>query len=94
MPSPKPGPRQRVTLHAAHPTSLADPALAELVRACAQETAEHHGVPAPEVALFADHIELSADLPMPILLAITAEVRRSTGRWHRVKFGTQLWQGE
>lgn len=85
---------QRVTLHAAHPTSLSDPALAELVRACAQETAEHQGVQAPSVALFADHIELSAELPLPVLVAITAEVRRATGRWHRAKFGVPLWQGE
>ena len=83
-----------VTLHAAHPTSLADPALAALLRACAEETAEHQGVAAPAVRLFDDHIELEADLPMPVLLAITAEVRRATGRWHLAKFGARLWQGE
>lgn len=84
----------RITLHAAHPTSLADPALAAVIRASAQETAEHQGVPAPEVALFDDHIELSADIPQPILLAIAAELRRATGRWHRAKYGVALWQGE
>jgi hypothetical protein len=31
---------------------------------------------------------------MPILLAIAAEVRRSTGRWHLAKHGSPLWQGE
>lgn len=84
----------RITLHAAHPTSLADPALAALIRACAEETAEHQGVPTPAVALFDDHIELSADIPQPILLAVANEVRRATGRWHRAKYGSPLWQGE
>lgn len=84
----------RITLHAAHPTSLADPSLAALIRACAQETAEHQGVPTPAVALFDDHIELSAEIPQPILLAVANEVRRATGRWHRAKYGAALWQGE
>lgn len=84
----------RITLHAAHPNSLADPALAGLIRACAQETAEHQGVPAPSVALFDDHIELDAEIPPQVLLAIATEVRRATGRWHRAKFGSPLWQGE
>ncbi len=83
-----------VTLHAAHPTSLDDPALAALVKACAQETAEHHGIAAPEVTLLADRIELRANVAMPLLLAIAAEVRRSTGRWHTAKHGAQLWRGE
>jgi hypothetical protein len=48
----------------------------------------------PEVALFDDRIELSGVIPMPILLAIAAEVRRSTGRWHLAKHGSPLWQGE
>jgi hypothetical protein len=85
---------QRLTLHTAHPTSLADPTLASLIRACVQETAEHQGVAAPDVALFDDHIELRADLPQPVLLAIATEVRRATGRWHRAKYGSALWQGE
>jgi hypothetical protein len=84
----------RVTLHAATPTALADSTLAALVRACAQETAEIHGVAVPAVALFDDRLELSGEVPMPVLLAIAAEVRRSTGRWHLAKHGSQLWQGE
>jgi hypothetical protein len=84
----------RVTLHAATPTALADVPLAALIRACAQETAEIQGVSVPEVALFDDRIELSGAIPMPILLAIAAEVRRSTGRWHLAKHGSPLWQGE
>jgi len=84
----------RVTLHAATPTALADAPLAALIRACAQEIAEIQGVSVPEVALFDDRIELSGVIPMPILLAIAAEVRRSTGRWHRAKHGSPLWQGE
>ncbi len=83
-----------LALHAAHPDSLADPALAALVRACAEETAEHQGVAAPTVRVFDDRIELEADLPQPVLLAIVAEVRRSTGRWHRAKHGIPLWHGE
>jgi hypothetical protein len=83
-----------VTLHAAHPTSLADPALAALLRACAEETAEHHGITAPGVVGHDDHIELTADVPQAILLAIAAEVRRATGRWHRQKHGIALWRGE
>jgi hypothetical protein len=84
----------RLTLHAAHPRSLADPALAALIRACAEETAEHQGVLAPSVELFEDRIELSAELPAPILMAITTELRRATGRWYRSKYGSQLWQGD
>jgi predicted DsbA family dithiol-disulfide isomerase len=84
----------RVTLHAATPTALADQALAALIRACAQETAEIQGVAVPTVALFDDRLELSGAMPMPILLAIAGEVRRSTGRWHLAKHGSQLWQGE
>lgn len=83
-----------ITLHAAHPKSLADPALADLLRACAEETAEHHGIAPPAVTLFDDHIELRAEVPQTVLLAIAAEVRRSTGRWHRAKYGTPLWHGE
>jgi hypothetical protein len=83
-----------VTLHAAYPNSLADPALAALVCACAEETAEHHGIAAPTVVVCDDHIELTADVPQPILLAIAAEVRRATGRWHRQKHGVALWRGE
>ncbi len=86
--------RLTVTLHAASPRSLADPLLAELVRACVEETAEHQGVAAPSVELFDDHIEVSAQVPMPILLAIAGEVRKATGRWHRNKYGVALWQGE
>lgn len=85
---------QSVVLHAAHPRSLADPTLASLIRACAHETAEHQGVASPEVTLFDDHIELRAELPMAILIAIAAELRRTTGRWHRSKYGSALWQGE
>jgi hypothetical protein len=33
-------------------------------------------------------------LPAAILLAITTEVRRATGRWHRAKYGCALWSGE
>jgi hypothetical protein len=33
-------------------------------------------------------------LPAAILLAITTEVRRATGRWHRAKYGCPLWSGE
>ena len=84
----------RVTLHAATPTSLADAPLADLIRACAQETAEIQGVAVPSVELFDDRLELSGAIPMPILLAIAAEVRRSTGRWHLAKHGSQLWHGE
>ena len=84
----------RVTLHAATPTSLADAPLAGLIRACAQETAEIQGVAVPTVELFDDRLELSGVIPIPILLAIAAEVRRSTGRWHLAKHGSQLWQGE
>jgi hypothetical protein len=84
----------RITLHAASPASLRDPQLADLVRACAHETAEHQGVIAPEVEVFDDRIELSAPLPAAILLAITTEVRRATGRWHRAKYGCPLWSGE
>ena len=83
----------RVTLHAAFPRALADAALADLVRACAQETAEIQGVPVPTVRLFDDRLELDGAMPMPILLAIAAEVRRATGRWHLAKHGSQLWQG-
>ncbi len=83
-----------ITLHAAHPTSLADPTLAQLLRACAEETAEHHGIEPPAVAVFDDHIELRADVPQPVLLAIAAELRRTTGRWHRAKYGAPLWRGE
>lgn len=84
----------RVTLHAATPTALADAALAALIRACAQETAEIQGVTVPQVELFDDRLELSGAMPMPILLAIAADVRRSTGRWHLAKHGSPLWQGE
>jgi hypothetical protein len=84
----------RVTLHAATPTALADSALAELIRAGAQETAEIHGIAVPEVRIFDDRLELSGAVPMPILLAIAAEVRRATGRWHLAKHGAALWQGE
>lgn len=84
----------RVTLHAAFPSSLADPRVAELVRACAQETAEIQGVPAPLVEIADGRVELSGAIPMPILLAIAAELRRSTGRWHLAKHGTALWRGE
>jgi len=84
----------RLALHAAYPSSLADPGLAALVRAVAEETAEHQGVPPPAVTIFADRIELDAELPHAVLVAIAAEVRRATGRWHRAKFGTPLWQGE
>lgn len=84
----------RVTLHAASGNALADGALADLVRACAQETAEIQGVPVPHVRMFDDRVELEGAMSMPILLAIAAEVRRSTGRWHRAKHGSQLWQGD
>jgi hypothetical protein len=83
----------RVTLHTAFPSALADPSLAALVRACVEETAEIHGVSVPTVALFDDRIELDGEMPMPVLLAIAAEVRRSTGRWHVAKYGTALWRG-
>jgi Zn-dependent M32 family carboxypeptidase len=83
-----------LALHAAHPNSLADPALAALVRACAEETAEHQGVAAPTVRVFDNRIELEAELPQAVLLAIAAEVRRATGRWHRAKHGSALWHGE
>jgi hypothetical protein len=84
----------RVTLHAASPTALADPALAALIGACGEETAEIQGVAIPTVELFDDRLELSGAVPMPILLAIAAEVRRSTGRWHVAKHGAPLWRGE
>lgn len=84
----------RLTLHAAFPTSLRDPLVAQLVRACVMETAEHQGVVAPLVELFDDRIELSAPLAPAVLLAITNEVRRATGRWHHAKFGVALWRGE
>ncbi len=84
----------RLILHAAHPQSLADPALAALIEACAQEIAEHQGVPPPSVELFADRIELTAALPTPVLLAITTELRRTTGRWYRAKHAASLWQGD
>jgi hypothetical protein len=84
----------RVTLHAAFPQALADPAVAALVRACAEETAEIQGVPTPDVTLFDDRIELDGEIPTPVLLAIAAEVRRATGRWHIAKHGSALWRGE
>ena len=84
----------RVTLHAAFPQALADPALAALVRACAEETAEIQGVPPPDVTRFDDRIELDGEIPTPELLAIAAEVRRATGRWHIAKHGSALWRGE
>ena len=84
----------RVTLHAAFPRALADPALAALVRACAEETAEIQGVSTPDVTLFDDRVELDGEIPTPVLLAIAAEVRRATGRWHRQKHGIALWRGE
>jgi len=84
----------RLTLHAAFPTSLASPAIADLVRASVAETAERHGVEAPQVEVFEDSIELSAPLPPAVLLAIANEVRRATGRWHLAKHGAPLWRGE
>jgi hypothetical protein len=84
----------RVTLHAAFPRALADPTLAALVRACAEETAEIQGVSTPDVTLFDDRVELDGEIPTPVLLAIAAEVRRSTGRWHLAKHGSALWRGE
>jgi hypothetical protein len=84
----------RVTLHAAFPRALADPALAALVRACSEETAEIQGVSTPDVTLFDDRVELDGEIPTPVLLAIAAEVRRSTGRWHLAKHGSALWRGE
>lgn len=83
-----------IALRAAFPNSLADPALAALITACAQETAEHQGVAAPLVQIHGDRVELTADLPQPVLLAIATEVRRATGRWHRAKYGSALWYGE
>lgn len=83
-----------IALRAAYPDSLADPSLAALVTACAQETAEHQGVAAPSVAIHGDRVELVAELPNAVLLAIATEVRRATGRWHRAKYGTPLWYGE
>ena len=29
-----------------------------------------------------------------ILVAVANELRRATGKWHRAKYGVQLWQGE
>lgn len=84
----------RVTLHAAFRGALADPALAALIRARAQESAEIQGVAAPTVEILDDRAELSAPLPMPVLVAIATELRRSTGRWHLAKHGSRLWQGE
>ena len=84
----------RLTLHAAFPTSLTSPAIADLVRASVAETAERHGVEAPQVKVFDDSIELTAPLPPAVLLAIANEVRRATGRWHLAKHGAPLWRGE
>jgi hypothetical protein len=84
----------RLTIHAAYPTSLASATVADVVRASALETAEHHGVAAPEVQMFADRIELAAPLSPTILLALATMIRRTTGRWHLAKYGTPLWQGE
>jgi hypothetical protein len=84
----------RVLLHAAYPRSLATEAIADLVRASACEVAERQGLAAPGTRVFEDHIELDAPLPTTVLVAIAAEVRRATGRWHRAKFGAPLWQGE
>lgn len=84
----------RITLHAAFSTSLASAAIADLVRASVAETAEHHGVQAPQVAVFDDCIELTAPLSPTVLLAIANEVRHATGRWHRAKYGSPLWRGQ
>lgn len=85
---------QRVTLHAAFPGSLRDPSVRDIVRACAEETAEHQGVATPSVEIHDDRVELAAPLPQTVLVVLAAELRRATGRWHRAKFGAPLWQGE
>ncbi len=83
-----------VTLHASSPRALADAAVAALVRACAEETAEVHGVETPEVRIFDDRVELAGAIPQHVLVAIAAELRRATGRWHAAKYGVPLWQGQ
>jgi hypothetical protein len=84
----------RITLRAAHPSSLEDPALQELLRASLAETAEHQGIPAPDAAIFADRVEIVAPVPLPIAIALVSEFRRATGAWHRRKYGAPLWHGE
>lgn len=84
----------RIILHAAGPESLADQGVASLVRATAEEIAEHEGVATPIVEVHPDRVELSATLPDPVLVAIAAQLRRTTGRWHLAKYGVPLWQGD
>ena len=83
-----------VILHAAFPESLAAPGVAAVVRAPAEEIAEHEGVEPPSVEVHADRVELRGALPDPVLIAIAAQLRRATGRWHRAKYGAPLWQGD
>lgn len=84
----------RIVLHAVSPDALGDPALADLVRAVVLETAERQGVAPPEIEVHPDRIELAADRPVAILVALAAEVRRATGRWHRARHDAPLWKGE
>ncbi len=83
-----------IILHAAYAESLADPAVAGVVRATAEEIAEHEGVAAPEVRVHPDRVELRSPLPDTVLVAITSQLRRTTGRWHLAKYGSPLWQGQ
>ncbi|RLS94991.1 MAG: hypothetical protein DWI12_05260 [Planctomycetota bacterium] len=85
---------QRMTLHTAYPTSLADEGVAAVVHASALEAAERHGVTSLNVVMHDDRVELIAPLPPAVLLALATHLRRTTGRWHQAKFGVALWRGE
>ncbi len=84
---------QRVTLHTAYPNSLADEGVAAIVHASALEAAERQGVASLHVVIHDDRVELIAPLPPAVMLALAAQLRRTTGRWHQAKFGVALWRG-
>ncbi|MFM7260705.1 MAG: hypothetical protein ACKO3W_08885 [bacterium] len=84
----------RIILRAAYPSSLESAALQDLIRASVAETAEHQGLSTPTTEIHPDRIEILVAAAGPIALALAAEVRRTTGLWHRRKYGAPLWLGE
>lgn len=79
------------TLHARSGRPLADEAVRDLVVATAVSIGERLGHAVRVVEVEPAHITLAVAGGDLAAVGLVSELRRSTDRWHRGRFGTDLW---
>ena len=79
------------TLHARSGRPLADQAVRDLVVATAVSIGERLGRAVRIVEVEDDRLTIAVDGGDLAAVGLVSELRRATDRWHRGRFGSDLW---